>query len=77
MSSLLREPTEPPMIRLDDYPQLALIAWNRKVRAIPEDEALALYEANRQWVDRASMTREERAFLDRLVVRYAKGVWLG
>jgi len=25
-----------PMIALDDYPQLAMIAWNRKVRTITE-----------------------------------------
>jgi hypothetical protein len=65
------------MIRLDDYPQLALIVWNRKVRAVPEEEALALYEAHPQWVDRATMDEHERALLDDLVARHARGVWLG
>jgi hypothetical protein len=59
------------MIPLDDYPQLALIAWNRKVRAVSEDEALALYEAHPQWVERATMTAQELALLDRLLARTA------
>jgi hypothetical protein len=67
----------PAMILIDDYPQLTLLAWNRKVRVIAEEEALALYEAHPQWVDRATMGEHERAFLDGLVARYAKGVWLG
>lgn len=64
------------MILLDDYPQLTLLAWNRKVRVIAEEEALALYESHPQWVDRATMDEPERALLDGLVARYAKGVWL-
>lgn len=64
-------------ISIDDYPQLALIAWNRKVREITEEEALALYEANRQWVDRALMDDRERSFLDRLVTELGRGVFLG
>ena len=67
----------PTMVNIDDYPQLALLAWNRKVRVVAEEEALALYEAHPQWVDRATMGEHERALLDGLVARYAKGVWLG
>jgi len=65
------------MIALDDYPQLALIAWNRKVRTITEEDALALYEANRQWVDRALMDERELALLDRLIQEIGKGVFNG
>jgi hypothetical protein len=61
------------MILLDDYPQLALIAWNRKVRVVSEEEALALYEANPQWVDRAEMTPREQALLDDLLARAMRG----
>lgn len=64
-------------ISIDDYPQLALIAWNRKVRTLSEVEALALYEANRQWVDQSLMDERERALLDRLVVEHGQGVFLG
>lgn len=65
------------MITIDDYPQLALLAWNRKVREITEEEALALYEANRQWVDRSLMGPRELSLLDRLVVELGRGVFLG
>lgn len=64
-------------ISIDDYPQLALIAWNRKVRTLSEVEALALYEANRQWVDQSLMDERERALFDRLVVEHGQGVFLG
>ena len=64
-------------ISIDDYPQLALIAWNRKVRTLSEVEALALYEANRQWVDQSLMDERARALLDRLVVEHGQGVFLG
>jgi len=31
----------PPLIQIDDYPELAMLAWNRAVREVAEDEALA------------------------------------
>ena len=65
------------MILIDDYPQLASIAWNRKVRTISDEEALALYEAHPQWIEPGAMDERERALLDDLVARYAQGVWLG
>jgi hypothetical protein len=65
------------VITIDAYPQLAQIAWNRKVRTIDEEEALALYEGNRAWVARDAMTADEAAFLEGLVARLGKGVWLG
>ncbi len=65
------------MVSLDAYPQLAFIAWNRAVRSVTEEEAFALYEANGRWLDRESMTDAERAFLDELIERHGKGVWLG
>ncbi|MFO0588419.1 MAG: hypothetical protein U0441_12795 [Polyangiaceae bacterium] len=64
------------VISIDDFPQLALIAWNRKVRTLSEAEALALYEANRQWVDRSLMDERERALLERLVTELGHGVFL-
>jgi hypothetical protein len=47
-------------IRIDDYPELALLAWNRAVREVDEDEALALYEANWRFVDTERLTTNER-----------------
>lgn len=65
------------MIAIDDYPQLALIAWNRKVRVVSEEEAFELYETHPQWIDRASMEERERELLERLVAECAQGVWNG
>jgi hypothetical protein len=64
------------MINVDDYPNLALIAWNRRQRTIEEAEALALYEANWRLVDLSNLTSEEQALIDRLVRDHGKGVLL-
>lgn len=56
------------MLSIDDYPQLSLLAWNRKERLLSEAEAFALYEANPQWVDRDTMGERERALLDELLL---------
>jgi hypothetical protein len=65
------------VIPIDDYPQLALIAWNREVRTISEQEAFELYETHPQWIDHATMDAHEKALLDSLVASCGKGVWLG
>lgn len=61
----------------DDLPQLQLLLWSRATREVTEAEAFALYEANRQWVDRAAMTEREGRFFDDLVARLGRGVFLG
>jgi len=61
----------------DDFEQLRLLMWNRERAEITEEEALALYEANRQWVDPASMSEREKRFFDDLVARYGRGVFHG
>ena len=65
------------MLRLDDYPQLAFVAWNRGVRTVSEADAFALYERNGRWIERASMTDAEGALFDRLLATLGAGVWLG
>lgn len=60
-----------------EYPQLRFLLWNRSTDELGEEEALALYEANRQWVDVENMTPVERAFFDRLVATHGHGVYLG
>jgi len=61
----------------DDLPQLRMLLWNRQTFEVSEEEALALYEANRAWVDPATMSEHERGFLERLVARWGCGVFLG
>ena len=64
------------MVNVDDYPNLALIAWNRHDRVIEDAEALALYEANWRFVDVSSLSSAEKALIDRLVVELGNGVLL-
>ncbi len=65
------------MLLLDDYPQLALIAWNRKERTVSPEEAFGLYEANPQWIDQNTLEEHERALLQKLIQDHGKGVWNG
>jgi len=65
------------MVRLADFPQLRLLAWNRSSDDVLDDrEALALYEANWRFVDQARLSKEERALIDRLVTNVGQGVLL-
>jgi len=65
------------MVRLTDFPQLRLLAWNRSSDDVLDDrEALALYEANWRFVDQARLSKEERALIDRLVTNVGRGVLL-
>jgi hypothetical protein len=61
----------------DDLPQLRLLLWNRATKVVSDEEALALYEANRQWIDPATMSEHERRVFDDLVRRIGRGVFNG
>lgn len=62
-------------VRLDDYPQLRRLAWNRPgANAIPERDALALYERHWDLVDAELMEPHERRLLDRLIHKHGHGV---
>jgi hypothetical protein len=63
------------MLRLDDYPQLRLIAWHRRgVEEIDEQEAFALYEARWRHIDEATLTAKERELIRQLAQRWGAGV---
>lgn len=65
------------MLRIDDYPQLNAIAWNRLGnRTISEQDALALYERNWGYVEIKALDDREKALIDRLVTEYGNGVFL-
>lgn len=57
-----------------DYPQLALLAWQRRSPVIDAEEAFALYESNWRFVDDETLTNQERALIERLTEAYGKGV---
>lgn len=62
-------------VRIDQYPQLRELAWNRRADdTITERDALALYERNWRYVDEDRMPADERAFLDRLIDQHGGGV---
>jgi hypothetical protein len=61
----------------EDLPQLRHLLWNRASFEVSEEEALALYEGNRAWVEVASMTERERQFFEDLLRRHGKGFFLG
>lgn len=64
-------------LRLADYPQLKLIAWNRGEDAlIDEQEALALYERNWRYVNEPGLSLKEKDLIQRLVQQYGHGVLL-
>lgn len=57
----------PQKIRLADYPQLKMLAWQlHGVDEITPREALQLYERHWRHVDRAAMTEAETALVDLL-----------
>lgn len=59
--------TPPATIIPGEFPELALIAWNRDpMRPIPAAEAFALYEANWRHVDPARLTPPEAALVEAL-----------
>jgi transcriptional regulator with XRE-family HTH domain len=61
----------PRRIKLAEYAQLRRLAWQRpdvdNMETITPKEALALYERHWRHVDRAAMTDDERALVQRLV----------
>jgi hypothetical protein len=62
-------------VRLADFPQLKLIAWNRNADAlIEEEEAFALYEREWRWVEQAALLPQERELIERLTQTYGHGV---
>lgn len=62
------------ILHIDDYPQLSLLAWNRAMREIAADEALALYECYWRFVDTTTMTDAETALIERLTTQYGHGM---
>jgi hypothetical protein len=62
------------LIDVREYPELALLCWNRADRFLSAREAFALYERNWRFVDAARLSARERDLVDRLVQRYGNGV---
>lgn len=64
-------------VRIATYPQLRQLCWNRPDDAtLDGGEALALYERNWRFVDKAALDTEEHALIDQLVKRHGNGVFM-
>lgn len=61
-------------ITIDDYPQLALLCWNRGLRVMDEPEVLQQYEAGWRFIEQDQLVPSERALITRLVNLYGNGV---
>jgi hypothetical protein len=69
--------TWPKQIVPAEYPELKLLAWNRDPgRAIPPQEAFALYERNWRFVDREHLTEQEAQLIRDLAEAFGRGVLL-
>jgi hypothetical protein len=65
------------MIRLADFPQLRLLAWNRPADSCLDDaEAFALFEANWRFIEHEALTQAEAELLQRLIKEQGAGVLL-
>lgn len=61
-------------INIDEYPELTLLSWNRAVREIEAEEALALYERCWRYLDPRMLTEKEIDLLVFLATEYGNGV---
>jgi len=62
------------VIRVADYPSLALLCWNRDVEYMTREDAFKLYERNWRLVDADSLARDERVFIDELATRFGRSL---
>ncbi len=65
------------MLRIDDYPQLKLIAWSRAAAGdIDEEDAYALYERNWRFIEQSELTPAEKALIEHLSNKFGNGLSL-
>lgn len=61
------------VVDLRAWPALREVAWNRRDRWIPAQEALALYERNWRFVDERRLDPAEARLIERLRARHGGG----
>jgi hypothetical protein len=62
-------------VRVADYPQLKLLAWNRRDEVeLDEAEVFALYEARWRFVEVETLTAQEQALIRRLADTFGHGL---
>lgn len=59
---------------VDEYPELALLCWNRRNRNLEEEEAFRLYESGWKFIDQSRLENREQALIHRLTEKYGNGL---
>ena len=62
------------VIRVADFPQLALLCWNLSEEYVTREIAFGLYERNWRLIDTATLNSEESALIDELTEEFGRGV---
>ena len=62
------------VIRIADFPQLALLCWNLNDEYITREVAFRLYERGWRLIDTATLTTEERGLIEELTQEFGRGV---
>lgn len=62
------------VLRVADYPQLALLCWNLHEEYITREVAFGLYERGWRLIDTASLNPKERDLIDELAEELGRGV---
>ena len=62
------------VIRVADFPQLALLCWNLSEEYVTREVAFRLYERGWRLIDTASLNPEESALIDELTEEFGRGV---
>lgn len=63
-----------PLVDLERFPELRLLAWHQHRRFLEEPVAFELYEANWRFVDADRLEAHEAALIADLAQRYGRGV---
>lgn len=64
-----------PTINRKEYPELDLVLWDMHNTEIQEETAFNMYERRWRYIDKDRITVKEQALIDKLVIKYGKGVF--
>lgn len=70
----LDEALDRTVVRVNDYPRLSDLTWNRSDGFIAAREAFQLYERNWRFIDVAGLDPGERRLIERLKAEFGAGV---
>ena len=62
------------LIRVDVYPNLALLCWNQDVQYITREDSFRLYERNWRLLDTENLTTHEEVLVNELKHEFGRGL---